>query len=258
MLEWTIYALIGVLSGLFSGLLGLGGGVIIVPALLIVFSWQGLLDSYLMHIAVATSLMTIIVTSTTSSYSHHKHDNVDWALVVKLTPGLILGGGLGAFFATQLSSQFLQYSFSLYLLFAAIKIWLPIPFTFHDKLLKKSALISFGGVVGVISSLVGIGGGTLIVPYLVMANHPIKRAIGTSATCGIPIAISAVAGFILFSQEQIDKTMISGVGFIHWPAFWGIVSTSSIFALVGVKLANHLHIKVLKQIFSLVLLLGAL
>ncbi|MBL1321057.1 MAG: sulfite exporter TauE/SafE family protein [Methylophaga sp.] len=257
MIEWIIFALIGVLSGLSSGLLGLGGGVIIVPALLMVFAWQGLLGPHLMHMAITTSLMTIIVTSTTSAYSHHKHGNIDWHLVSKLIPGLVLGGLLGAALATQLSSQFLQQFFALYLLFAAIKMWLPNPSTVHRYLLNKSVLIGFGSIVGGISSLVGIGGGTLVVPYLVMANQPIQRAIGISATCGLPIAISAVAGFIIFGQEQEGSTMTSGAGFIHWTAFWGIISTSSIFAIVGVELAKKLPMERLKQIFSTVLLVSS-
>jgi uncharacterized membrane protein YfcA len=250
MLEWIIFALIGMLSGLSSGLLGLGGGVIIVPALLVVFSWQGLLGPYFMHMAVATSLMTIIITSASSAYSHHKHRNVDWTLVGRLAPGLIIGGMLGAVLATQLSSQFLQRFFAVYLLFAAIKMWLPIPLTLHKKLLNTSALIGFGSVVGIISSLVGIGGGTLIVPYLVMANQSMQRAIGTSATCGLPIALSAVTGFVIFGQEQAINIMSQGSSFIHWPAFWGIISTSIIFSIIGTRLSKTIPVKILKKIFS--------
>ncbi|PHS23916.1 MAG: permease [Methylophaga sp.] len=256
MLEWIIFALIGVLSGLSSGLLGLGGGVIIVPALLFVFSWQGLLGSQLMHMAVATSLMTIIITSVISAYGHHQHQYVDWKIVKKLVPGLVLGGLLGAALATQLSGQFLQQFFAVYLLFAAIKIWLPNPATVHQQLLRKPVLISFGSTVGIISALLGIGGGTLVVPYLVMANQSIQRAIGTSATCGLPIAVAAVTGFIIFGQAQEGGTINLGSGFIYWPAFLGIISTSSIFAIVGVKLATRLPIVMLKLMFSAVLLVG--
>ncbi|PHS31173.1 MAG: permease [Methylophaga sp.] len=257
MIDWSVFILIGVLSGLSSGLLGLGGGVIIVPALLMVFSWHGLLGDHLMHMAVATSLMTIIITSTTSAYNHHKQGYVDWHIVGRFIPGLVFGGMLGAVLATQLSSQFLQQFFAIYLFFAAIKIWLPSPATIHQKLLNKPALVSFGSVVGIISSLVGIGGGTLLVPYLVMANLPIQRAIAISASCGVPIALSAVAGFIIFGQQQEANAINLGSGFIHWPAFWGIISTSSIFAIVGAKLARKLPKVVLKQIFSTVLLVGS-
>lgn len=256
MIEWVIFALIGILSGLLSGLLGLGGGIIIVPALLLVFSWQGLLSPHLMHMAVATSLMTIIITSATSAYSHDKHGHVNWQLVKNLTPGLVLGGLLGAALATQLSSQFLQQFFALYLLFAAIKMWLPNPSRVHQPLLRKPIMVGFGSIVGIISSLVGIGGGTLIVPYLVMANQSIHRAIGTSAACGLLIAVAAVIGFVVFDKLQDSSTVLWQAGFIYWPAFLGIVSTSPIFAIVGVKLAKRLPIVVLKLIFSAVLLAG--
>jgi uncharacterized membrane protein YfcA len=257
MLEWIIFALIGVLSGLSSGLLGLGGGVIIVPALLIVFAWQGLLGPNLMHMAVATSLMTIIVTSSTSAYSHHKHGNINWGLASKIAPGLVLGGLFGAALATRLSSHFLQQFFAFYLLFAAVKIWLPKPSSGHQRLLNKSVLLSFGSFVGVISSLVGIGGGTLIVPYLIMANQSMQRAIGTSALCGLPISIAAVTGFLFFGQTQETLNMTLQSGFIHWPAFLGIISTSSLFAIIGVKLAKKLSEVILKLLFSTVLLVGA-
>lgn len=255
MLEWLVFSFVGILAGLSSGLLGLGGGVIIVPALLMIFSWQGLLGPHLMHMAVSTSLMTIIITSSTSAYSHQKQGNVDWSLIRKLTPGLVLGGLLGAALATQLSSRFLQQFFSLYLLFAAVKMWLPKPLAVHQQLLNKLVLISFGSIVGVISSLVGIGGGSLIVPYLVMANQTMQRAIGTSATCGLPISIAAVVGFLIFGQLPENNSMIWQSDLIHWPAFWGIISTSSLFAIVGVKLAKKLSVVILKLLFSTVLLI---
>ena len=258
MFEWIAFALIGILSGLSSGLLGLGGGVIIVPALLMVFSWQGLIGSDLMHMAVATSLMTIIITSLTSAYSHNKHDHVNWKLVRKLAPALVLGGLLGAVLATQLSSKSLQQFFALYLFFAAVKMWVPNPATPIRFLLNKPILMIFGCVTGVISSLVGIGGGTLVVPYLVMANQSIHRAIGTSATCGLPIAVSAVCGFIVVGQLRETSDTIWQSSLVYWPAFWGIISTSSLFAIVGVKLAKRLPVLMLKQIFSVVLLIGAL
>jgi len=257
MIEWIIFALIGVLSGLLSGLLGLGGGIIIVPALLLVFNWQGLSEQHLMHMAVATSLMTIIFTSSTSAYAHHKRGNVDWKLVRSLTPGLVIGSILGAFLATMLASKLLQQCFAVYALFAAIKIWLPSPLLWHQQLLNTVVIRSFSGIVGTISALVGIGGGTLIVPYLLMARQPIQRAIGTSATCGLPISIAAVLGFLAMEHVHNLNTTMGQTSFIHWPAFLGIVSTSSLFVLAGVKLASVLPVVILRQLFSGVLVLGA-
>lgn len=253
--EWIIFALIGVLSGLSSGLLGLGGGVIIVPALLMIFSWQGLAGASVMHMVVATSLMTIIVTSGVSTYSHHQHGHVNWRLVRKLSLGLVLGGLLGAVLAARLSSQFLQQFFAFYLLFAAIKMWFPTPSAVHQQLLRKSVLFSFGSCVGLISSLVGVGGGTLIVPYLVMANQSTQRAIGSSSACGFPISVAATIGFIVFGQDEFSATTIKQTDIIHWQAFFGIISTSIIFSIIGAILAKRLPMQVLKVGFSVILIM---
>ena len=248
MLEWIIFSSIGIISGLFSGLLGLGGGVVVVPALLLVFNLHYHGDEPLIQMAIATSLMTIIVTSLSSIYAHQKQKNIDWDIVVKLFPGLILGGFLGAFLATMLSSQVLQNVFALYLFIAAALIWLPIPDSENGCLLNRSILFGASSSIATISALVGIGGGSFIVPYLVMAKQSMTKAIGISATCGFPIAISAVLGFIVFSQN-INNSVI------HWNAFWGIISTSVLFSLVGARLAHRLPRRVLRNVFSLVLIL---
>ncbi len=253
MLEWFFYALLGALAGLSSGILGLGGGVIIVPALLLSFSWQGLSEHYTMHMAVATSLMTIIVTSLTSSYAHHRRGNVNWHLVKKLAPGLIIGSSLGAIMATMLASKLLQQLFALYIIFVGVKIWLPNAIHQHSAFLKNSALISFGGVAGMISALVGIGGGTIIIPYLLMAKQSIRQAIATSVVCSLPISIAAVAGFFIMEKVHVEGMTT----YIYWPAFLGIISTSSFFAILGVKIANNLPLLVLRQLFSVVLIVGA-
>ena len=257
MFEWIIFALIGAVTGLFAGLLGLGGGLIIVPALLLVFSWQGLAEMHLMHFAVGTSLMTITLTSLSSMYAHHQHKNVNWFAVKRLVPGLVIGGFMGAYFATMLASQLLQQIFAFYMMFVVIGMWRPITHFFDERLLNKSILFGVASFIGCISALVGIGGGSLLVPYLLMAKQSIQRAIGTSAACGFPISVAAVIGFLLFGQVQ-DVTADWQTGFIHWQAFLGIISTSTLFAIFGAKLANNLPVKVLKQLFSLVLLVGAI
>lgn len=257
MLEWFIFASIGAVTGLFAGLLGLGGGLIIVPSLLFVFSWQGLAESHLMHIAVGTSLMTITLTSLSSLYAHHQYENVNWLLVKRLALGLIVGGFMGAYFATMMTSQLLQYFFVSYMFFVAISMWHPLSRNItNERLLNHAVLFGAGSFIGSISALVGIGGGSLLVPYLLAAKQSMKRAIGTSAACGFPISVAAVMGFLLFGQPQ-DMTMDWQTGFIHWQAFLGIISTSTLFALVGAKLANHMPVTILKRLFALVLLVGA-
>ncbi|NQY27680.1 MAG: sulfite exporter TauE/SafE family protein [Piscirickettsiaceae bacterium] len=257
MLEWFIFALIGVVTGLFAGLLGLGGGLIIVPALLFVFSWQGLAEAHLMHLAVGTSLTTITLTSLSSMYAHQQQLNVNWSLVERLVPGLIIGGFMGAYFATMLTSQFLQQTFALYMLFVAIRMWLPITNYSDELLVNKVTLLGVGGIVGSISALVGIGGGSLLTPYLLMAKQSMQRAIGTSAACGFPISIAAVIGFLLFGQEQ-NVSNDWQTGFIHWQAFLGIISTSIVFAIIGAQLTQYLPVEILKRLFSVVLIIGGI
>jgi uncharacterized protein len=255
MFEWILFALIGVIAGLFSGLLGLGGGLVIVPALLAVFSWQNLPESQLMHMAIGTSLMTITVTSLSSMYAHHQHNNINWDIVRRLSPGLVIGALFGAGIATLLSNILLQQIFAVYIFSVAVRMWFPMLPSVDTCLLNKLVLIVFSIVVGTISSIVGIGGGSLVVPYLVMAQQSIQRAIGSSAACGFPISVAAVIGFIFFGQDQEISNKVWQTGFIHWQAFLGIVSTSTLFSIIGVKLVKYLPVTILKRIFSLVLLL---
>jgi len=253
MIEWLVFALIGVITGVFSGLLGLGGGLIVVPSLMAVFVWQGMSDTSLMHIAVGTSLMTITVTSISSSYVHHQYQHINWTLFKSLAPSLVIGGLLGAYIATMFTSNLLQQCFALYVLFVAIRMWLPVLPEGSERLLDKKVLALFGLSAGSISALVGIGGGSLVVPYLMMSKHTMQQAIGTSAACGFPISVAAVIGFVLFGQPLEAQSNQWVVGQIHWQAFLGIISTSTLFSILGAKLTRTLPVKVLKQMFSLVL-----
>ncbi len=258
MIEVLIYMLIGVLSGLASGLLGLGGGIIIVPALLIVFKAMGLYQLQTMHVAIATSLMTIIVTSLVSIISHHRYRQIDWRLFQKLAPGLVIGSLIATMLSVQLSSQLLQHLFALYLLFSAIKIWLPNPTGGEKYLLNTLVLRITGGVVGLVSALVGVGGGTFIVPYLMMANRPSQQAIGTSSACGLPIALAAITGFVVLDALQHHSFNTVSPAFVHWPAFIGIISSSIVFSFLGARIASRLQTSTLKRIFSVLLIVVSL
>ncbi len=252
LIEWLSFLLIGVFAGLSAGLFGLGGGVIVVPALLLVLSWRGFNSDYLMHSAVATSLMTIIVTSISSIYSHQRHANIDWSIVVKLSPGLIIGAVFGAYFTNLLTSDLLQFIFGFYLLIIAIKLWLPEPQADNNVLVKRPALLGAGTAIGFISALLGIGGGSLTVPYLLFAKQTIRQAIGVSAVCGLPISISAALIFMWTAPNYLEQEWMTG--YIYWPAFLGIIMTSLFFAIVGAKLTQKLPMKRLQQLFSFVLL----
>lgn len=258
MVEWLVFALIGAVAGIFSGLLGLGGGLIVVPCLMAVFTWQALPEAYLMHIAIGTSLMTITVTSLSSSYAHHQYRHINWQLFNGLLLSLLAGSIAGAYLATLFSSSVLRRCFALYVFFVAMRMWFPLLPSGNDLFWNKKVLSVFGFFAGSISALVGIGGGTLIVPYLIMAKQPMQNAIGTSAACGFPISLAAVSGFIMFGQFEgvMDNKWIMGQ--IHWQAVIGIISTSVLFSIWGAKLTKALPVSVLKRAFSFVLFIVAM
>lgn len=254
MLEWLSFALAGVIAGFTAGLFGIGGGLIIVPILVTVFSWQGMSAEIAIHVAIGTSLMTITVTSLSSMRAHHGYGTTQWPLVGGLTPGLMVGSLGGAVIAANLSSSVLQTLFGAFAILMAGRMWLPPPQALSPRLLSKRFMTLYGAATGIISAMVGIGGGTLVVPYLVMAGQTMQKAVGTAAACGFPIAVCGVIGFIWMGTRVHD---ISGdwlTGFVHWQAFIGIIATSVFMAPLGARLARHLSHRKLSQLFSLVLL----
>lgn len=255
MIEWLSYAGAGVIAGLMAGLFGIGGGLIIVPILMLVFSWQAMSADVAMHVAIGTSLMTITVTSLSSIRAHHRYGTIDWSLVRKLIPGLVFGSLSGAILAAYLPAYGLQVFFACFTLLMAVRLWLPSPKALSPRLLTRGTMSVYGLFTGILSAMAGIGGGTLVVPYLVMAGQQIQRAVGTAAACGFPIAVSGVTGFIWMgiSKHQINADWQTG--FVHWQAFIGIVSTSIFMAPIGAGLAKKLSHEKLSKLFSLLLLI---
>jgi hypothetical protein len=250
-----VYLLTGGVAGFIAGLFGVGGGLIIVPALMLVFAHQGFDPSYTVHLAVGTSLMTIVMTSLSSMWAHHQQQTTDWPLVFKLTPMLLIGSALGAMLAVSLSSLFLQVFIGVFAWMMAVKLWLPLPTTRSVRLLSLLPLSLYGGLAGVVSAMIGIGGGSLIVPYLVTAGVNIKQAVGTSASCGFPIALSGAMGFMVFGTTSEEQTTTWQTGFVHWQAFIGIVLLSVLMAPVGAKWAKKCPQAVLQRAFSALLLI---
>lgn len=254
MLEWFAYLIAGLISGLLAGLLGGGGGLIIIPILMLVFGWQGMSSDMAIHVAIATSLMTISITSISSMLAHHRYATTQWHLVKKLVPGLVIGSVVGAYIASSMPSGTLKNWFAVFALLVAIKMWLPPPKSFSSKLLAAPSIFSTGILTGVISAMVGIGGGSLIVPYLVMSGLSMQRAVGTAAACGLPIALSAAVAYIVIGSQMEHVECQWQSGFVHWQAFLGIIATSIWVAPIGAKLAKTLPSQVLSRLFSLFLL----
>jgi len=242
---------LGLFAGLMAGLLGVGGGLIIVPALIFYFEKLDFPEIYLTQMAVATSLATIIFTSLSSVRSHHKQGLVDWPLVKTLSVGLAAGAMVGALFASKLSGQFLQLLFGIFALVVSGQMVIQFQ-PAASKLPGKFGQYISGVVIAFVSALFGIGGGSLSVPTLTWFGLDMKRAVAVSAACGIPIAVFSVAGFIYTGYQQPDLPEAS-IGFVYLPALLCIGASSVVTAHFGALLAHRLPAKKLKQIFALFL-----
>jgi len=263
--ELLIFLIIGALAGFAAGLFGVGGGTIIVPLLFIVFTQMGYSPDNIMHLALGTSLATIIVTSISSLMAHNKKGGVMWPVFKNLAPGLALGCFFGAGIAGQISGLYLQLIVGVFLLWVAYKMFFGVKKKVasqtdnidgleyaQTELPSKPKQLAAGGVIGIASAIFGIGGGSLTVPYLTRYNVVMQKAVGTSAACGLPIAIAGALGFMFFGmQQQVDVP--NTVGFVHIYAFLGIASMSFFTAKLGAKVAHILSPEILKKCFSVLL-----
>jgi len=252
-LEITVYLILGAVVGILAGLLGVGGGLVIVPVLAAIFLWQDLPHEFIMHMALGTSLASILFTSVASVYSHHQHGAVSWSRAIKLTPGILIGAWFGGLFAGALSSDILKPLFAVFELLVAaymLKGSRARVRNTHPSIMNFS---SSGGLIGFISSIVGIGGGSLTVPWLMWHGSRIHKAIATSAAVGFPIALGGTLSYLYSGWNQPLLPQYSA-GFIYLPALSGIVLSSVIFAPLGANLAHKLDVKKLKRVFAFLLI----
>ncbi|AWL29764.1 hypothetical protein A7P53_12940 [Acinetobacter defluvii] len=253
-MELIIYLGIGAIAGFAAGLFGVGGGLIIVPILYVVFTQMGYDPAVIMHLALGTSLATIIVTSISSLMAHHKNGAVLWNVVKNLAPGLVLGSFLGAGIAGILSGANLQLIIGLFAIWVAYKMFKGANAKVDEakQLPSTSMQMLAGGGIGIASAIFGIGGGSLTVPYLNKNGVVMQKAVGTSAACGLPIAIAGALGFMFFgakAQINVPNTL----GFVHLYAFIGISIMSFITAKLGAKVAHALSPAMLKKCFACLL-----
>jgi len=254
LIDATLYCLTGAFAGFSAGLLGIGGGLIIVPVLFFIFSSQHLEQQHLMHMALATSLATIIITSISSTLAHHKKKAVLWPVVFLLTPGIGLGSWFGASFAAQLDTSTLKPIFGIFEIFVAVLMFSQYQSKQHQLTIKTVNGFIGGNIIGSISAVVGIGGGTLTVPFLHWHKINIKNAIATSAACGLPIAAFATASYV-YNGWDLPHTQQNMFGFVQLDAFLFIAAVSFLFAPFGAMFAHSISDILLKKIFSIFLLL---
>jgi uncharacterized protein len=246
------YTLVGVVAGILAGLLGVGGGLVIVPMLVYCFNVQGVPYGQVMHLALGTSMACIMFTSVSSFMGHHRVGAVRWNIVRKIVLGILTGTFLGSCVASKLSTAFLSVFFVAFLFYVAIQMILDRKPSPSRQIPGNAAMFGVGNVIGAVSSFVGIGGGSLSVPFMIWCNVPGHHAIGTSAAIGFPIAIAGTIGFI-FSGWNVPNLPHLSLGYIYLPALAGIVCSSMLSAPLGVRLAHRLPVKKLKQVFAVLL-----
>lgn len=247
--ELLLYLVGGAAAGVLAGLFGVGGGTILVPVLLVVFRHTGVEESLWMHMALATSLAVIVLNAVSSLRAHHRRGAVRWPVVRRLTPGVIAGAVAGAVVADQLTTRALGLIFALFLLAVGLQLLLARQPKPHRQLPGAAGLAAAGGGIGVVSALVGIGGGSLTVPYLAWCNVPMAQAVATSAAVGLPIALGGSAAYALVGMDQPLLPDWS-LGYIYLPAFLGMAVAGTLCAPLGARLAHALPAPRLKQAFG--------
>jgi uncharacterized membrane protein YfcA len=247
------YLALGLVSGFIAGLLGVGGGLVLVPVLSWIYAQEGFPAGYNIHMALGTSLAVIMLTSLSSLRAHHGHRAVRWGAVRRIAPGIVLGTLVGAMAAAYFSDLGLRWFFVCFLFVAATQMLIGFKPEAHRNLPGWAGMTTAGAVIGLVSSWVGIGGGTLSVPFLNWCNIRFQEAIGTSAAIGFPIAVSGATGYALSGQLATGLPEFS-LGFIYLPAFAWVALSSVVSAPWGARLTHHLPVGQLKKIFAGLLL----
>jgi uncharacterized membrane protein YfcA len=253
-MELLTYLITGAAAGLLAGLLGVGGGLVIVPALVWLLAGRGMAGDHLMHLAVGSSLAAIVPTAVSSLLAHRRRGSVHWPAVRGLLPGILAGALGGAWLARQVSSPGLALFFGTFEVLVALQLFFAIRPAAHRDLPGKAGMGLAGLVIGAVSAVLGIGGGTLTTPFLLWNGVGILRAVGASATCGLPIALAGATGFA-WSGLTVMAGQAWTTGFIYWPAVAGIVLASVPLAPLGARLAHRLPRHRLQRVFALFLLL---
>lgn len=252
LLDLLIYLAAGCVAGMISGMFGLGGGVVIVPVLIFVFTTQGVSVEVLMQMAVASSLAVIIISSISSVRAHSRLGGVRWPIFRRMVAGIALGAMTGAVVANFLTFDVLRTVFGVFLLAVATQMAFGLKPKADGRLPGTLGLNLAGFGIGGFSALVGIGGGTLMVPFLSRAGVVMQQAVGTSAACGMPIAVAGALGFIITGWGRPELPALA-TGYVYWPAVAGIALASYVVAPVGAKLAHSLPPLLLRRIFAVVL-----
>jgi len=251
--EWAAaYVVLGAFVGFFAGMLGIGGGAIMVPLLVLLMDAQGLPQAQVLHLAVGTSMSTILFTSLSSVRSHQRRGAIRWDVFRAMTPGILIGGLIGAALASHIPSAALAMAFTAIIFVAATNMLLNRQPHASRQLPGWAGQAGVGAAIGGVSSIAAMGGGFASVPYMVWCNVPMIQAIGTAAALGFPIALAGTIGFVYNGLRDTGLPAWS-LGYVYLPAMLGITVTSVLFAPLGAAAAHRLPTAMLKRIFAVLL-----
>lgn len=248
---------LGSIVGFLAGLLGIGGGLIIVPALVYLLPMIGVSSEIVMPMALATSLGAIVITSASAALAHHNKNNIPWSLAKPLMILVAVGALLGAFIADSLSSEALTGFFSIVVVLLAVYMLLSINASKERSLPATYVLQSISFITGIVASLMGIAGGAILVPMLSFFGVSVRHSIGIATACGVMVALFGSLGYII-TGINLPNLPNWSLGYIYLPALLGIVMSSSILAPIGVKYASKLPVKTLKKCFAIFLIFVAI
>lgn len=245
---------LGIAAGFLAGLLGIGGGMLLVPFLTLILSLRGVDPALAVKMAVATSMATILFTSLSSVRAHHRLGAVRWDLVRRLAPGIVLGGllGGGGLFAV-LKGQGLALIFAGFVGFSALQMLRDHKPSAARQLPGPGGLTAVGALIGVASGLLGAGGAFLSVPFMVWCKVPIRNAVATSAAFGFPIALANTAGY-LWAGRDLAPALPGAFGYLYLPALVVIAVASVSLAPLGARTAHRIDVRQLRRVFALLLL----
>jgi len=246
------FLVLGPFTGFAAGLLGIGGGMLLVPFITMLLTLNGFPAELIVHMAIATSLSTIMFTSLSSVRAHHRRGAVMWPVVKLLAPGILIGSWIGPWIGTQLNSSGLALFFAVFVGLSATQMLFDKKPAATRELPKAPGMLAAGSIIGVLSGLVGAGGGFISVPFMTWCNVKIHHAVATSAALGFPIALAGTLSNIYFGMNEPNLPP-GALGFIYLPALLVVSLASVTTAPMGARLAHALPVKSLKKVFAAVL-----
>jgi uncharacterized membrane protein YfcA len=250
-LAWMLaYFATGAFVGFLAGLLGIGGGMTLVPVLAAMFTAQHFAPEHTVHLALGTGMASVMFTSSASVRTHHRLGGVDWPLVRRMGPGMVVGTLLATALSGWMPQRALALAFAVIVYAGATQILLGRKPSAGRKLPGTPALIMIGLLIGVVCGLVSAGGAFITVPFMLFCGVAMTTAIGTGAALGVPVAVIGTIGFVFSGQRVAELLPSLALGFVYGPALLGIVAGSVLTAPIGARAAHRLPVATLRRIFS--------